>query len=404
MCRLREAGLRTATISSFAERHSAWHWLAGFSEFYNTGRRGMERADEVAPVAIEWLRRNGRHEDWLLHVNFWDPHTPYRTPLEFGSPYENDPPPEWLTEEVRAEHWYRCGPHSAQEMPGYNDDVSVYPGALPRQPARIDSLAAAKKMFDGYDVGVRYADDYIGQILDTLEELGIGDTTVVIITADHGENLGELNVYGDHQTADQITARVPVIVRWPGITGSQAGRVDRALHYQFDFAATVLELIGASVPHGWDAVSFADSLRTGGESGRDYLVLSHGAWTCQRGVRFRSGRRDYICIRTYHDGHHGFSNVMLFDLKYDPHEQFNLAVKRPDLVQEAMLLLEQWHAGMMQSSESDIDPLWNVIREGGPYHTRGELPAYLQRLRETDRGDWADLLEARHFKHGALPM
>jgi len=46
---------------------------------------------------------------------------------------------------------------------------------------------------------------------------------VIIISADHGENLGELNIYGDHQTADQITCRVPLIVKWPGVTDRVSG-------------------------------------------------------------------------------------------------------------------------------------------------------------------------------------
>ena len=44
--------------------------------------------------------------------------------------------------------------------------------------------------------------------------------TVIIVTSDHGENQGELNVWGDHQTADHITCRVPLIIRWPGLTSA----------------------------------------------------------------------------------------------------------------------------------------------------------------------------------------
>src|SRR6266478_4214154 len=57
-------GLKAATISPFAERHGAYHWYAGFNEIYNTGRHGHERADEISPLAIEWIARNARAEDW----------------------------------------------------------------------------------------------------------------------------------------------------------------------------------------------------------------------------------------------------------------------------------------------------------------------------------------------------
>src|SRR5207248_4662020 len=115
---------------------------------------------------------------------------------------------------------------------GYDDKPY---GDWPRQPTKIDSMEQVRRMFDGYDAGVRYADEHIGRLFNALADQGVLDETAIIISADHGENLGELNIYGDHQTADQITCRVPLIVRWPGIlTG---GRVDRALHYHVDLAA-----------------------------------------------------------------------------------------------------------------------------------------------------------------------
>ena len=77
------------------------------------------RAPQVAPLAIDWIARNGRAENWFLHVNLWDPHTPYRTPASFGNPFRDQPLPSWYTEEVRAKHWESCGPHSAREVGGF---------------------------------------------------------------------------------------------------------------------------------------------------------------------------------------------------------------------------------------------------------------------------------------------
>jgi arylsulfatase A-like enzyme len=259
---LRKAGHHTATISPFGERHSAWHWYAGFNEIFNTGKGGLETADEVAPVALDWINKNARRENWFLHVNFWDAHTPYRTPMEYGNPFADDPLPAWLTEEVRQTHWAGCGPHSAREIPGY-DNGGIYAGAYPRQPRQADNQNAVRAMFDGYDTGVRYSDDHVGRVLNALADQGVLDETVVVISADHGENLGELNIYGDHQTADQITTHVPLIIRWPGITETQAGRVDTGLHYHFDGAATLIELAGGEVPEVWDGRSFAPRLPRG---------------------------------------------------------------------------------------------------------------------------------------------
>ena len=376
---IQEVGLWTASISTFPERHSAYHFLAGFNESFNLGSRGLETADQVAGVALEWLARNGLRDDWFLHVHMWDPHTPYRTPESFGDPFAGMPGPSWLSEEVRAHHWSLPGPHSAQEITGFGP----YPRweSFPRQPLVADDMAQVRRMFDGYDTGVRYVDHHIGLILQQLTSLGFDDEVGVIISADHGETLGELGIYCDHQTADHQVARVPMIIRWPGI----APRVDDSLHYQVDVAATVLELIGGSVPDRWDGRSFRSSLASGRVTGRECLILTQGAWTAQRAVRFE----DWMFIRTFHDSYHGFPDVMLFDLANDPHEQHDLSETRPDVVRVGTGLLEDWKQSALAASPSGVDPLDTVLAEGDPWHARWRPPEYDDWLRQTGRASWA---------------
>jgi choline-sulfatase len=240
--------------------------------------------------------------------------------------------------------------------------------------------------------GVLYADQHIGQVFDKLADLNIFDDTALMISADHGETLGELNIYGDHQTADELTSHIPMILRWPGITEEPGGRVDRGFHYHFDVAASVLELLGAKVPSSWDGRSFATALREGRDDGRESLVLSQAAWSCQRSVRWD----DWLCIRTYHDGYHDFPEVMLFDVGNDPHETADLAGRRPEVVEDGMARLDAWHAEMTATATRPDDPMQTVMKEGGPFHTRGQLGKYLERLRATDREQWARALEERH--------
>jgi len=151
-------------------------------------------------------------------------------------------------------------------------------------------------------------------------------------------------------------------------------------------------MLGRQVPDIWDGAGFADAFRKAKTAGRDCLVVSQGAWSCQRGVRFG----DYICVRSYHDGYHCYPDVMLFDVKNDPHEERDLAPERPDLVGRAMTMLDEWHGQMMRTATHPIDPMWTVLNEGGPSHTRGRLPKYLERLRATGRERCADELAAKH--------
>lgn len=398
----RKAGYHTVAFSPFAQRHGAWHWYAGFMEIHNTGGGGQETADAISPQVCDWLERKGTGDTpFFMWVNVWDPHTPYRTPRDYPNPFADDPLPEWFTEEVRAEHWKKPGPHSPQEVPDFVprpewmfSDSNPHAEAIDRlQPTRIDSMEEARRMFDGYDTGVSFADFHVGKIIRRLKELGIYENTAIIVSADHGENLGELWVYGDHQTADHITHRVPMIVRWPGVTDSVAGREDGRLMYSLDLAATALEWSGREVPGRWDGKSFAGDF-VGGKSRnrRDHLVLSQLAWCAQRSARWGK----YICIETYHDGFHDYPEYMVFDLEADPHEQRDLSASRPDFVATGKQLLHDWHREEMGKASHRVDPLQTVMAEGGPYHVRDRGPGYLERLRATGREDVADRLARKH--------
>lgn len=382
----RKACMRTASISPFSERHSAWWFNAGFNEVYNTGKRGMESAEEVTPTALDWIERNAETDNWFLHLNYWDPHTPYRAPLEFGNPFENDPLPEWLTEEVLAEHRRQASPHGAQELAMYdNRERPEYP----RYPGEIKDMADLRRFMDGYDCGIRYMDTHLGQVFDALERHGVMEDLALIITADHGENMGELALYGEHGTADHPTCRLPMIVRWPGKTRPRAAS---GLYYHLDLAPTVADLLGIDPHPSWDGVSYAPVLTEGKDCGRSELILSQGAHVCQRSVRFGQ----WLHVRTYHDGYHLFPEEMLFDLEHDPHEQHNLADQHREVCKDAAYRLTQWHEGMMQSMPGREDPLWTVMREGGPYHARGFLRKYCERLESTGRGDSIPELKRRH--------
>ena len=348
------------------------------------GKRGLEVADEVAALTADWLSARGRQDSWFLHVHLWDPHTPYRAPEAYGDPFAAAPLPAWLTEQVRAAHFASVGPHSAQEAVGFSTD---YPyGAYPRQPRQIADMAAVRQLYDGYDTGLRFADDHIGRILEHVARLGIADDTAILISSDHGETLGELNVYGDHHTADEHTTHVPCILAWPGL----APRVDRALHYQFDVAATLVELLGGAVPPLWDGQSFAPALREGVDAGRSELVATQGAWTCQR----RAPWDDRLFIHDLHDGYHGYAPQMLFDLARDPHQQPILAPDNPQQVSDPSERLGHLSRLRPARSSTGIDPLQTVLRRR-PSHTRGKLPAYLERLRAT--AGVADRLARAHL-------
>jgi len=402
---LQKAGFHTAMISPFGQRHAAHHYYAGFMEMHNTGKNGNESAEDVMPVVNKWLEDNAASDNWYLHVNFWDPHTPFRVPAEYGEPFENDPPPAWLDDDqVIARHMDKTGPHAAQDLGMYGPGS---PDEWPREIEAITDRASMKKWFDGYDTAVRYVDDQIKAIVDHLKTAGVYEDTAIIISADHGENLGEMGIYSEHGTADQATCNIPMVIKWPG--GKQ-GIVDDGLHYNVDWAPTLMDLLGLAKPRLWDGRSYAGVIADGqGPSdGHEELIISQCCHVCQRSVRF--GR--WLWIRTFHDGFHLFPAEMLYDIEADPHEQHDLAGEHPDVCGEAARRYLEWHAQQMWKMADNcidtVDPMWTVVREGGPAHARhraprggpgGPLTDYLPRLERTGRADGAAALRDKYGQY-----
>ncbi|MHA1986034.1 MAG: sulfatase [Promethearchaeota archaeon] len=375
---LRRAGFYPVSISSFAERHSAFWFYSGWKEMYNPGFRGMDRADQVFPYVEKWLDDNEKRDNWFLHVNFWDPHTPYRAPIEFGNPFENEPAPSWLGQEEINKHRKSYGPHSACDLSGFTgQDISQW---FPRLKGleEIRDLNEFKQWIDGYDVGIRYADEYVGKITDQLKDKGLYEDTIIIISSDHGENQGELNVYGDHATACHITNRVPMVIKWPEKNWKKEYN---SLIYQNDIAATVIEGLGQKIPEFWDGRSFFRNIENDEKIGRHSLVISQNAWSCQRTIRFDN----WTLIKTFHTGLKNFPEIMLYDYEKDFHMIKNVADDKPEIVNQGLNLLNKWYEEISEKTPQNEDPMNIVLREGGPYHTRDQLERYLQRLKESER-------------------
>jgi arylsulfatase A-like enzyme len=182
-----------------------------------------------------------------------------------------------------------------------------------------------------YDAALAELDDLFGNLLDALREAGLLEDTIVVLTSDHGEHLGEQHML-DHQfSVYQPLLRVPLIVHYP--ERFAPGRDDRPVA-NFDLFPTLLELTGGSPPGGLLTKSIsllADSttrLRFAEDPAPDQRVLAmvaeqHPDWDATRWRQtlrtvVRDGRK---LIRASDD------RVELFDLTTDPLEDRNLVAE-----------------------------------------------------------------------------
>ena len=141
----RKAGFYTASISTFAERHSAWWFNTGLNECINIGDGGLESGEKVLEKAREWIGRKGAGDNWYLHVHFWDPHTPYRAPESFGEPFKDVPLNTWITDDILNEHLKCVGPHSIRDLNMYDDKENP---DYPRQPGKACNMEELKRLID----------------------------------------------------------------------------------------------------------------------------------------------------------------------------------------------------------------------------------------------------------------
>ncbi len=185
--------------------------------------------------------------------------------------------PKHLDDEALiARHNKMVGPHCSLEISMYDDKTSPH---CPRHPGKVNDLKSMRKIVDGYDTAIRYVDDRVGKMVQMLKDAGIYDDTAIIISADHGENFGELGIYAEHATADVGTCRIPMIIKWPKMKG---GVVDDGLRYNVDLAPTLMQMLGREPCPIWDGQSYAETLQGGNAEKRDQIVISQCAETRRR--------------------------------------------------------------------------------------------------------------------------
>ena len=259
---------------------------------------------------------------------------------------------------------------------------------VPTMPDAICNRADFEHMMNGYDGAIRYLDDQLAAVFDELKRQGVWEETAIIISADHGEAFGEMGQYMEHGSVSTSVHRLPLIVRWPGLTDAARGTSRDDLLLSTDLAPTIAEALGASPPPGWPGRSFVDALKSSSTPvRRDPLVWTHGLHTRQRAVY--DGQ--WLYVRTYEPGWHTYPPRMLFDLQADPHEEHDVAAMHPERVREMDAHLLAWERTHVAATGLP-DPL--RLAQNQPPKPPAAIEGVMSRLLGTARGNDADKLRA----------
>jgi arylsulfatase A-like enzyme len=224
---LSEAGYATCGVVTNGNLFPAFGFDQGFVD-YEYGHGGAQRGTEIA---LDWLEA-GRDRPFFLWVHHTDPHTPYKPP----PPYD-----EIYAQEVE----YGVNP---LEVVRESELGGVHPSLLIEGPLDLDYYISQ------YDGEIAYTDYWMGVMLEGMREMGLGENTLVVFAADHGESLGEHDYYFEHGLLpyDQ-SSRIPLIFSLPGEMGE--GIADSTVFESVDIMPTILDLAGVEIPSTCQGVS-----------------------------------------------------------------------------------------------------------------------------------------------------
>jgi arylsulfatase A-like enzyme len=355
MRHLRVHGYDTISFSNFADRHNAMWFMRGWSEYHTPNLKGgAETAQEVNEPLLRWLEHNARRENYLLHVNYWDAHRCYKMDPSWADRFADIPVQQpWPDEATLQAHQRVEGPFTARWQ--FQDGVSPYP----LMPDAVASRADFEHMLTGYDAAIAYVDHHLGIVLEELDRQGVLDDAAILISADHGDAFGEHGIYSDHVCADECIHRIPLIVRWPGV--SAAGAASDAFLYNVDLGPTLCDLLDLPAPADWDGQSFVGNVEGREGLDRDYLVWDCGLYAVQRAVRAKT----HLMVRTYDTYGYPFEPVELYDMATDPYQTRNLCDEHPEIVDRYSRYMADWIQEQWSKGNCIPDPLLAILCERG---------------------------------------
>jgi arylsulfatase A-like enzyme len=321
--------------------------------------RNGEQVTERALLLVEDCYQ--QKQPFFLFLHYWDPHTPYLPPPPFDrmfyggdekASYHQSMQPVWQSA------WFAN--YFAEWMDGVRD---------------IEYVRAQ------YDAEVAYTDLCVAHVLNRLEELGLAAETLLIVGADHGEELDDHGCWFDHHGLYDTNVRVPLLVRLPDRL--PAGRSVPGMISLLDVAPTVLDLAAAPEIAARDGLqgrsllplveatgdgrqatgrtgSGAEDAAEAGAAGSvacrlspvaspgtwDAIYLTECTWMRKRG--WRTPR--WKLIRALEQDIYGKPPVELYDLQADPAERVNLASDRPEVVEALSADMDKWIARRMQET------------------------------------------------------
>ena len=314
---LRESGYQTVLYGKYhlggiPQGYDEWKVLPGQGDYYNpdfitpNGRIRVDghSTDVVTGMAVDWLK-DSRDPDqpFLLRVQFKAPHRTWMPALRYLDAFDDvlipEPPTLFFDHRTQTpgsrfaemeinrhmcQHydlfldlvpdvepprtqrrqdtsgWHTLRRMSPEQLAAWRAHFAPHDAAFHAANLEGDDLVRWKyqRYLRNYLGCIRGVDDNIAVLLNTLEELGLSENTVVVYASDQGFYLGDRGWY-DKRWMHETSLEMPLIVRWPGVT--TPGARNSQLVQNLDYAPTFLEIAGAEIPADLQGRSLVPLLR-----------------------------------------------------------------------------------------------------------------------------------------------
>ncbi len=347
----------------------------------------MQHADKPANIAEEdsetpYMTRRGiafmqqsGDSPWLCHLSYIKPHWPYIVPAPYHDMYGHN-----------------------QILPAMRDDREkenphpVYAAFMGNQIGQAFSRDEVRnKVVPAYMGLVKQCDDQMGVLFRWMEESGRMDDTMIVLTSDHGDYLGD-HWLGEKDLFHEPSVKVPLIIYDPSSEADATrGSVSDALVESIDLAATFIEIAGGDVPdHIVEGRSLLPFLYGQPPHAREFVISEYNysvtPMAAKLGVEPKDAVLYMVADHSWKFIHaEGFRRPMLFDLENDP-EEFDDLGEDPAYENVRAMMYERlfrWsrrHAQRTTRSDADIKAMRGSSRRKGVLlglYDGNEVPAEL---------------------------
>lgn len=292
---------------------------------------GRVAAETQKRLAAAKERREKEGTPFFIVAGFARPHLPFSAPKRYWDLYDPESLPMPENEEL---------PEGSPKVAGKRGGEirNYFPVPDKGNPAAI-SDEVKRQLIHGYYASTSYVDAQIGKVMDSLDELGLAENTIVVLWGDHGFHLGDLGIWTKHTNYEEAN-RIPLIFVAPGVT--EPGSVTGQLAESVDVYPTLAELAGLPAPTGpqpIDGLSLVSVLRDPDARVRDHAfhVFPKG----KLGRAIRTSRYRYVEWKRPGDSR-DTAEIELFDYETDPLERRNLAADNPGIVAELTKILSSY--------------------------------------------------------------